>query len=88
MHSLQLTSAGPGLVDFDVVCSKGTYIRSLAADVAASLGTLAHLVRLRREASGDIDLSRAWQLDDILAQFSELREANKADGRGASDGAV
>ena len=75
-------------MDFDVECSKGTYIRSLAADVATSLGTLAHLVRLRREASGDIDLSRAWQLDDILAQFSEQREANKADGRGASDGAV
>ena len=75
-------------MDFDVVCGKGTYIRSLAADVAASLGTLAHLVRLRREASGDVDLSRAWQLDDILARFSELRAANKAHRRGASDGAV
>lgn len=38
----------PDRVEIDVACSKGTYIRSLAADVAAKLGTLGYVVALRR----------------------------------------
>jgi tRNA pseudouridine55 synthase len=36
------------LVEFEVHCSKGTYIRSLAADIARSLGTLGYVTGLRR----------------------------------------
>jgi len=37
-----------GSIEFDVVCSKGTYVRVLAEEIAAGLGTLGHLTRLRR----------------------------------------
>ena len=42
-----------------VVCSKGTYIRSLARDIAAACGTCAHLQALRRTRTGPFSLERA-----------------------------
>ena len=52
--SLSVSKCGVGRqnVDFYVVCSKGTYIRSLAYDLARELGSCAHLVALRREMIG------------------------------------
>jgi len=48
IHSINLVEwHAPGL-SFDVHCSKGTYIRTLAEDVAKALGSCAHLVQLRR----------------------------------------
>src|SRR5262249_46460475 len=41
--------------DLDVACSKGFYVRSLARDLAAKLGTLGHLSALRRIRSGKYD---------------------------------
>ena len=54
-----------------VVCSKGTYIRSLAADMGSHLGCGAHLVQLRRTRSGcfSVDGSLSWEdlsSDDAL----------------------
>jgi hypothetical protein len=40
-------------VHFEVVCSKGTYVRSLARDIGTALDTGAHLIALRREAIGE-----------------------------------
>ena len=48
LHDISLRHwATPDLV-FDVTCSKGTYIRVLAEDIAARLGTIGHLIELRR----------------------------------------
>lgn len=52
-------------VDFTVSCSKGTYVRSLAADAGAKLGCGASLCRLNRIRSGDFDLADAHTLDEI-----------------------
>ncbi|MDE6273751.1 MAG: tRNA pseudouridine(55) synthase TruB, partial [Clostridiales bacterium] len=41
--------------EFDIVCGGGTYIRSLARDIAASLGTLAYMTKLTRTGSGVFD---------------------------------
>jgi tRNA pseudouridine55 synthase len=49
-------------VSFRVVCSKGTYIRSLAHDFGQRLGVGAHLVALRREAIGPYAVDSAWTL--------------------------
>jgi tRNA pseudouridine55 synthase len=49
-------------IDFEVDCSKGTYIRSLAHDLGQELGVGAHLVALRRTAIGPIDVSQSWTL--------------------------
>lgn len=48
IHQLQLLEWQPPMLTFDVHCSKGTYIRTLAEDVAKALGSCAHLVELRR----------------------------------------
>ncbi|HEX8553549.1 MAG TPA: tRNA pseudouridine(55) synthase TruB [Sphingomonas sp.] len=47
--------------------SKGTYIRSLARDIAAALGTVGHVTMLRRTKAGPFDLSRAISLDKLDA---------------------
>ena len=46
-------------VDFRVICSKGTYIRSLTHDFGKALQSGAHLSRLRRTKIGDYDVSKA-----------------------------
>jgi tRNA pseudouridine55 synthase len=57
-------------VDFDVACSKGTYIRSLAHDMGEVLGVGGHLVALRRTAIGPIDVEDAWTLDALAEAMS------------------
>ena len=66
IDSLRLEPAGEGLIRFSVHCSKGTYVRTLAADLAASLGTVGHLETLRREAFGSFTISAAVKLEGIL----------------------
>jgi tRNA pseudouridine55 synthase len=48
-----------------VVCSKGTYIRTLAADIGRSLGCGAHLVQLRRTRSGCFTVAESLTWDDL-----------------------
>jgi tRNA pseudouridine55 synthase len=48
IHALDLIAFRSPLLEFDVRCSKGTYIRTLAEDLAAQLGQCAHLTVLRR----------------------------------------
>lgn len=52
---------------FRVICSKGTYIRSLCADLGKTLGSCAHLTALRRESIGE------YKADDAF-EFQELEE--------------
>jgi tRNA pseudouridine55 synthase len=53
-------------LEFRVQCSSGTYIRSLAADLAEKLGTLAHVETLRRESVGP------FRIEDALAYTDDL----------------
>ena len=57
-------------IEFDVHCSKGTYIRSLAHDLGARLGCGAHLTALRRTASGAFPLERALTLEQLRDAFA------------------
>ena len=57
-----------------VACSKGTYIRVLAADIGQALGCGAHLAGLRRTVVGDLDLAKAV----TLAELEALDEAGRA----------
>jgi tRNA pseudouridine55 synthase len=56
--------------------SKGTYIRSLARDIARALGTVGHVTHLRRIKAGPFDLSQAISLDklDELAKGRTLEQ--------------
>jgi tRNA pseudouridine55 synthase len=64
------------LVDFEVACSKGTYIRSLAHNYGAALNNGAYLNSLRRTAIGDYQVSDAWAVEDFIefVQNHELDE--------------
>jgi len=55
---------------FDVVCSVGTYVRVLLSDVARSLGTVGHLVELRRLASGSHSVDDALTLEALDKKVS------------------
>lgn len=59
IRRLELHLAGPDRIEFEVTCSKGTYVRVLAADVGRALGTLAHLERLRRTQVGSLRVEQA-----------------------------
>jgi tRNA pseudouridine55 synthase len=54
-------------VDFRVVCSKGTYIRSLARDLGEALGSGAHLIALCRTRIGEYHLAAAMSLEEFEA---------------------
>ncbi|PPK99994.1 tRNA pseudouridine(55) synthase TruB [Parapedobacter indicus] len=59
-------------VDFRVVCSKGTYIRSLAHDFGKAMNNGAYLSRLRRTKSGDFHVDDAWQVADLTNCIKEF----------------
>lgn len=65
-------------VHFEVTCSKGTYIRSLAADLGAALGSAAHLTALRREAIGEHSVGAAWEVTSLADQLHAQRRAAQA----------
>ena len=59
---IQLLEWTNGQVVFEVSCSKGTYVRTLAVDLGESLGCGGHLAALRRTAIGSFDIARAYPL--------------------------
>ena len=65
IHSLDLTEFSPPEVSFDVICSKGTYVRTLCHDIGHHLGCLAHMTSLRRFQHGRFDLSMAVKLEAV-----------------------
>jgi tRNA pseudouridine55 synthase len=70
IHELELLGLAGGerpLATISVVCSGGTYVRSLAADVGRALGTLAHLASLRRTAVGRFGEAGAHTLEELAS---------------------
>lgn len=63
IESLELTGVSPDSATFRCVCGKGTYMRSLARDMAVALGTVGHIADLRRTAVGPFTLDTAISLD-------------------------
>ncbi len=63
-------------VDFKVVCSTGTYIRSLAHDFGAALGTGGHLSRLVRTRIGQYHIKGALTPDEIAAQYKAFKNTD------------
>ena len=74
IHAIDCLSFGGDSLTLRTACSKGTYIRVLAADVGQALGCGAHLAGLRRTRVGDLDLGAAV----TLAQLEALDEAGRA----------
>lgn len=81
IKSFEITRVALPEIDFKVVCSKGTYIRSLARDFGLELGCGAHLTKLVRTRIGEFKLENALTIEDILkirderiAQFNKEKE--------------
>jgi tRNA pseudouridine55 synthase len=77
VHRLDLVDAGPESARFAATVSKGTYIRSLARDIAIALNTEGHVSVLRRTRAGGFGLDRAITLDIAadLVQGARLEQA-------------
>jgi tRNA pseudouridine55 synthase len=65
IHDMRLLDWQPPDLSFDVRCSKGTYIRVLAEDLAAQLGTIAHLSALRRLGVAPFDAEPQWSFEAL-----------------------
>jgi tRNA pseudouridine55 synthase len=67
IHGLCLLNiSSPNTACFEVVCGKGTYVRSLARDIGRALGTAAHITALRRTRVGPFRESQAHTLEKVL----------------------
>lgn len=63
IDEIELLSFAPTEIKIRVVCSKGTYIRALARDIGAALGSGAYLTALRRTRVGDITLDKCLSVE-------------------------
>jgi tRNA pseudouridine55 synthase len=79
IRSIDLMDFRDPLVKFNVHCSKGTYVRTLCADIGERLGTGAHLVSLIRSRAGRFTLEQAMSLEQL---------ANLAAGGGAASALI
>jgi tRNA pseudouridine55 synthase len=60
-------------LDFNVVCSKGTYIRALARDFGEALRSGAYLKNLRRERIGDFLVADAWEISNFESFIKNIQ---------------
>lgn len=83
VYNIELISYENNELTFKVHASKGTYIRVLASDIAVKLGTVGHLVKLRRTKVGPFDITQSFKIEEVnidsiesvyevLKEFSEV----------------
>lgn len=72
IDEIELLDFSPESITIRVVCSKGTYIRALARDIGAALGSGGHLTALRRTRVGDVAIDRCMDVDSAIAMLSEV----------------
>ena len=71
IESFEITQINDRFLDFKVVCSKGTYIRSLAHDFGKALNSGAHLSALRRTKIGDFTVDEALSIEDFIKNLTD-----------------
>lgn len=72
VFSLVVTKWNSPFLDFELVCSKGTYARAIARDIGKDLGVGARLETLRRTESGAFNVDDAISLDKISEEGAEV----------------
>lgn len=75
LYEFTLLDFAPPSARFRLRCTKGTYVRTLCADVGRALGCGAHLSQLRRTQSGSLTVDHAQSLDQLLRL--ELKDLEK-----------
>jgi tRNA pseudouridine55 synthase len=71
--ALNLKKLNDREIEFDVICSRGTYVRTLAADMGKELGCGAHLKTLRRTACDHLAVEQAIDLETLKARAATQR---------------
>lgn len=79
VYSFDITDIRGQDISFEIQCSKGTYIRSLANDFGDTLGVGAHLVALRRTAIGELAVREAWTLDALESALASVNPSGTSD---------
>jgi tRNA pseudouridine55 synthase len=77
VHKLRLVESSADDATFSATVSKGTYIRSLARDIARALNTVGHVTMLRRTRAGPFGIQQAISLD-FLNQAAKARQLDGA----------
>lgn len=72
IDEMELLEFSPESITVRVVCSKGTYIRALARDIGAALGSGGHLTALRRTRVGDVRVEDCLSVDAAVAMLNEV----------------
>ncbi len=72
VHTFDITGFSATTINFYVVCSKGTYIRSLAHDIGSMSGYGAYLMALRRISIGEFTVENALTIDEFQHFWSTL----------------
>lgn len=75
IHALTLRAWTDTELEFEVHCSKGTYVRTLGADIGERLGCGGHLCALRRTAIGALQIADAFTLDQLEGMDDAGRDA-------------
>ncbi|MGE0115298.1 MAG: tRNA pseudouridine(55) synthase TruB [Steroidobacteraceae bacterium] len=75
IEHITLLAHGPDSIEFEVRCSKGTYVRSLVEDVAGRLGTIGHVTLLRRTQVDPFDANRMVTLEMLAEMDMAGRDA-------------
>lgn len=76
IHAIDILRWQDDVLELDVRCSKGTYIRTLAQDIGERLGCGAHLIGLRRTGSGGVTLQGAVTLEALQAMSEVERDSH------------
>lgn len=85
IDEIELLEYSPESITIRVVCSKGTYIRALARDIGAALGSGGHLTALRRTRVGNVTIDRCLSLDDAVSMLREVEIETDDDSAADSD---
>lgn len=73
IEAFEITKIEMPIVSFRIVCSKGTYIRSIAHDFGKKLDSGGYLSSLRRTRSGAFKIEDAWNLEELVAKIKTER---------------
>ena len=66
IYSFQFSHYAEPIAHFRIACTKGTYVRAIAHELGQKAGCGAHLLTLRRLASGKFDVAEAIEYEEVL----------------------
>jgi tRNA pseudouridine55 synthase len=76
IHALEVEAVRERDVTLRIICSKGTYVRTLCADIGQALGVGGHMLALERRRVGSLTIDQALTVDEVVARHALGRLGN------------